>query len=81
MWRWRLAYRADHARYARPAAGGPPAAPGWREDTYAIKICFYETPFIATITNRFIEDRLQSEYEINVAFGPTKLPMIEGRLG
>jgi CubicO group peptidase (beta-lactamase class C family) len=51
------------------------------EDTYVIKICFYETPFIATITNRFIEDRLQSEYEINVSFGPTKLPMIEGRLG
>ncbi len=61
----------------------PVAASGaWvGEDTYVIKICFYETPFIATITNRFIEDRLQSEYEVNVSFGPTKLPMIEGRLG
>lgn len=49
------------------------------DDTYMIKICYVETPFIATLTCRFTEDRLALDYQANVGFGPTALPQQVGR--
>jgi hypothetical protein len=49
------------------------------EDTYVIKLCFYETPFCPTISCRFVEDRLLYQFMPNVGFGPLDLPVLEGR--
>jgi CubicO group peptidase (beta-lactamase class C family) len=50
------------------------------EDTYLMKLCFYETSFCPTITCRFIEDRLLFDFKANVAFGPTERPQLAGRM-
>jgi hypothetical protein len=59
----------------------PVAASGaWTaEDTYVMKLCFYETPFCPTLTCRFEEDRLIFNFNDNVAFGPTERPQLVGR--
>ncbi len=58
----------------------PVAAQGaWTtEDTYALTICYYETPFSMTLTAHFAEDRVRLETEQNVSFGPTQRPPLEG---
>jgi hypothetical protein len=58
----------------QPAA----AAGGWTGDTFTAKICFYETPFIATLRLNFAGDQLVFNSEMNVGFGPTKLPELVG---
>ena len=50
------------------------------EHTFVIEVCFYHTPFYTTITNRFNGDTLVSEYCMNVGFGSTELPPLEGTL-
>ncbi|MBN1312322.1 MAG: beta-lactamase family protein [Anaerolineae bacterium] len=49
-------------------------------DTFMIKLCQVETPFIATITCRFADDRLFFDLKFNVGFGPTERPQLIGRL-
>lgn len=58
----------------------PVAASGaWTAaDTYAVKICAYETPFYATIRLRFHGDELLHDTEVNVGFGDTKSPPLVG---
>jgi CubicO group peptidase (beta-lactamase class C family) len=51
------------------------------DDTYRARICFYETPFIATLTLKFDGDRLVLDSELNVNFGPTKAPQLVGKAG
>ena len=65
----------DHDAPRRVAASGAWTA----EDTYAIALCFYETPFCLTITCRFAEDRLTFDSKANVAFGPLERPQLVGR--
>jgi hypothetical protein len=50
------------------------------EDTYAVQICSYETPFRLTVTCRFLEDRLTLDLETNVSFGPQEHPQRVGRI-
>ncbi|HKV42635.1 MAG TPA: serine hydrolase domain-containing protein [Blastocatellia bacterium] len=49
------------------------------DDVFTVKIVAYETPFYSTLNFRFEGDRLQFDSEHNVAFGPTKLPRLEGQ--
>lgn len=63
--------------------GGKPspiAAQGaWTaEDTYALTLCYYETPFCMTLTAHFAEDGVRLETEQNVSFGPTQRLPLEG---
>jgi CubicO group peptidase (beta-lactamase class C family) len=66
--------------------GGPVpqrvAASGvWKaEDTFELTLCFYETPFVATITCRFKGKKLFYDFKANVAFGPTERPQLVGKL-
>jgi len=66
--------------------GGPQPVAGagaWTtEDTYLLKLYYYRTPFCATMTCRFVEDRLMFDFALNVAFfgQPTEFPQLEGRL-
>lgn len=49
------------------------------EDTFALTLCQYETPFIPTITCRFEGQQLFVTFKANVAFGPTERPTITGK--
>ncbi|MGO9913746.1 MAG: family 16 glycoside hydrolase [Isosphaeraceae bacterium] len=49
------------------------ASGGWTgDDTFKAKLCFYETPFIMTLTLKFEGDRLRFDGQLNVGFGPTR---------
>jgi hypothetical protein len=67
---------------AMASAEQPAAATGaWTDDhTYTVKACLHETPFCATLGLEFAGHLLLFEQEMNVGFGPTKRPMLVGRL-
>lgn len=50
------------------------------ENTLAVKVCAYETPFTVTFRFKFDGGQVTLEREANVAFGPTKQPTLVGRL-
>lgn len=60
----------------------PVAASGaWvKDDTFELRLCFYETPNIDVVTSRFTGDKLACNWKTNVSFGPTTRPEIEGKL-
>ncbi|MCS7061289.1 MAG: serine hydrolase [Anaerolineae bacterium] len=49
------------------------------DDTYTVKLCFYETPFRPTLTFHFTGKRVRYTYEANASFGPTKRPTLIGQ--
>jgi CubicO group peptidase (beta-lactamase class C family) len=60
-----------HEKQMRPTA----ASGAWTaDDTFAMRLSFSETPFIPTLTFRFVEDRtgdrVEFRKEYNVGFGP-----------
>jgi CubicO group peptidase (beta-lactamase class C family) len=59
----------------------PMAASGaWTDDdTFAAKVCFYETPFMLTVRLKFSGDEVSYDAESNVAFGPAKQPRLVGK--
>ncbi|HWQ15340.1 MAG TPA: serine hydrolase [Roseiflexaceae bacterium] len=61
----------------------PVAASGaWTgENSYAIRLCFYETPFCPTLTCRFEEGELRLTFQANVSFGPPRRLELVGRVG
>lgn len=40
------------------------------DDTFTVRASWHETPFIATLTLRFVGDTLEYTHQINVGFGP-----------
>ncbi|MEX2091276.1 MAG: hypothetical protein WD971_01300 [Pirellulales bacterium] len=59
---------------------GLAASGAWMaDDTYAVKLCLFETPFYLTTTYRFEGDEVTVDSEYNVAFGERKLPQIVGK--
>jgi hypothetical protein len=59
----------------------PLAASGaWTEDdTFTARVCFYETPFVLTVTLKFAGDELRFNSEQNVGFGSMKDPQLVGK--
>jgi CubicO group peptidase (beta-lactamase class C family) len=59
----------------------PAAASGaWTsDDTFAAKLCFYETPFSVRLGLKFAGDELLFDSESNVGFGPTKQAQLVGK--
>lgn len=59
---------------ANPAA----VSGGWDGNTFTMKVCYYESPFI--LTNQFTIDgpTIKLKSESNVGFGQTKLPELQG---
>jgi CubicO group peptidase (beta-lactamase class C family) len=78
----KTSFTSGLAGNASAPAGLPIAANGaWTDDnTYTVKICLYETPFYITYNFHFNGDQLLFDGEFNVAFGPTKLPQLTGRI-
>ncbi len=62
---------------------GKVAAKGaWTDaDTYTATLCFYETPFVTTLTLKFAGDALTITGKQNVGFGPTEMPTLTGKAG
>lgn len=60
----------------RPAA----VAGGWEGDTFTLRICFVETPFVSTVRLRADGDDLRMATENNVGFGPVKQPELVARV-
>jgi CubicO group peptidase (beta-lactamase class C family) len=58
----------------------PVAASGaWTaDDTYTAKVVLTETPFIATLTFKFTDGKLEYDAKRNVGFGPTAAPKLTG---
>jgi CubicO group peptidase (beta-lactamase class C family) len=50
------------------------------EDTFALTLCYYETPFISTITCRFEGEQVFVTFKTNVSFGPTERPTLIGKM-
>jgi CubicO group peptidase (beta-lactamase class C family) len=65
----------------RPLPTQPMAAGGaWTaDDTFTAKLCFYETPFIITVSLKSSGDELRCNVETNVSFGPTRQPELVGK--
>ena len=63
-----------------PADPEVAASGAWPADSvFTLKLVAPQTPFYSTLTFRFTGDRLFLDSEHNVAFGPTKLPQLEGK--
>lgn len=55
------------------------ASGAWTNDsTFTVKLVAPETPFYSLLDFRFTNGRLLLDTEYNVAFGPTKLPRLQG---
>jgi hypothetical protein len=59
----------------------PVAASGaWTDDTTFVgKLCFYETPYIVTVTLKFAGDEVRVSSEQNVGFGATRETPLAGK--
>ena len=62
---------------SRPLSAASGAWAG--EDTYAVKLVLYETPYHSTLTFRFEGERLLLDSEHNVWFGQTEQPRLVGQ--
>jgi hypothetical protein len=49
------------------------------KDVFTVKMCFYETPFILTLTMKFNDSTLTLDTQRNVGFGSTKLKQLIGK--
>jgi len=62
-----------------PAPKPVTASGSWMsDDTIVLTICYYETPFMATLTCRFDGGQVYIDQRVNVAFGPTERPQLVG---
>jgi CubicO group peptidase (beta-lactamase class C family) len=85
------AWRQSVTRFMSQGGGRPTAQPtprpiaaagGWTaDDTYLAKLYYVETPFCVTLACTFAGERLLLDVSVNVSFGPTTFPQIEGRAG
>jgi CubicO group peptidase (beta-lactamase class C family) len=63
-----------------PATPEIAASGAWSADSvFTLKLIAPQTPFYSTLSFRFDRDRLLLDTEYNVSFGPTRLPVLEGR--
>ena len=75
-WRKGITALDEHTRASKVAARG-----AWTgEDIYTVRLCFYETPFLQTVTCRFAGDQLTLTIQQNVSFGPTDRAPVVGRM-
>ena len=52
----------------------------WKaKDVFTVKVCFYETPFILTLTMKFSDSKLSVETQRNVGFGSTRQKELVGK--
>jgi len=72
---WRTGDVAWGGMPARPAA----VAGGWEGETFTLRICFVETPFVSTVRLTMMDDDVRMVSEANVGFGAVKQPELVGK--
>ena len=72
---WRTGDVAWAGMPARPAA----VAGGWEGETFTLRICFVETPFVSTVRLTMMDDEVRMVSEANVGFGAVKQPELIGK--
>ena len=72
---WRKGDVAWGGMPARPAA----VAGGWEGETFTLRICFVETPFVSTVRLTMMDDDVRMVSEANVGFGAVKQPELVGK--
>jgi hypothetical protein len=72
---WRTGDVAWGGMPARPAA----VAGGWEGNTFTLRLCFIETPFVTTVRLAIMDDEVRMVSEANVGFGAVKQPELVGR--
>jgi cyanophycinase len=56
------------------------ASGGWtQDDTFTVKVCFYETPSVLTLNLKFSGSEVQLDSRSNVGFGPAKQAPLVGK--
>jgi hypothetical protein len=76
----RGAWRKGRAAWGALAAQPVAASGAWTaDDTFAARLCFYETPFIFTARLKFSGDEVRCDVESNVGFGPLKQAQLVGK--
>ena len=78
---------AGYQHWAKTEVTGLPGGPqpaavsgAWTaDDTYAVQIYRYRTPFIHTLTLKFAGDEVTAQMAQNVGFGPAQLPVLIGK--
>jgi hypothetical protein len=65
------------AEFPDEPTAGTYAWPG--DDTCAVKLCAFETPYHMMLTLKFNGDQVTLDSEANVSFGQTKRPQLTGR--
>lgn len=74
---WRKGESLFGDRGRQPAA----VSGAWTDpDTFAFRVYFYESPFCVSYTCCFGGDSLIVDSALNVAFGPTELPQLVGKI-
>jgi hypothetical protein len=79
---WNLTRPRGAAAQMTPIVQRPVAASGaWTAaDTYEMRLCYPETPFLMTLVCKFGADTVKLKFRLNVSFGPTEFPELTGRL-
>jgi hypothetical protein len=76
----RGAWRKGRGAWGRLPAQPVAASGGWTgEDTFAAKLCFYETPLLFTARLKFSGEEVRCEAESNVGFWPLKQAALVGK--
>jgi CubicO group peptidase (beta-lactamase class C family) len=74
-------WRKGKAAWGRMAEQPAAVAGAWTaDDTFTAKICFIETPFIATVRLKFTGNEVRCESEWNVGFGAAKEAALVGKV-
>jgi CubicO group peptidase (beta-lactamase class C family) len=77
----RGAWKKQRAAWGRLGEQPLTASGAWTDDaTFVVKLCFYETPYIVTISMNFSGDEVRVGSETNVGFGPTREAAIVGKI-
>lgn len=80
-------HAAGYLRWVKTEIDGLPGGPqpaavsgAWTaDDTYAMQVYLYRTPFIHSLILKFAGDEVTAEPSTNVGFGNTKLPPLTGK--
>jgi CubicO group peptidase (beta-lactamase class C family) len=76
----RGAWRKGDGAWGRLSTQPVAVSGAWTgDDTFAAKLCFYETPFIYTARLKFSGDEVRCDVESNVGFGTLKQTQLVGK--
>jgi cyanophycinase len=74
------AWQTGRLAFARLPEQAVAVSGAWTgDDTFSVKLCFFETPFLYTLNLKFSGDEVRLDSRSNVGFGPAKQAPLIGR--